>query len=363
MADQSNNFYAELMAQFPWLSQIGLDPRWVQENAAEASGSAELLARMRATPQYKSRFPGLYRSDGSLRMNESEYLAREQDYRTLLRQFGYDPDQYSTPASLIGFFDSEMDPNEFQSRLQTYRDVTESSQAKKDAFYVYAGLDITDDDLYEAVVDPAAAQRLSNEYNQAVASQSLDYATWITRATEVANRRVADALRTAQANGLTTANAVQTVIGVDSAFARQIMDAIYTGGTGDTSQGNLSLEQLLSSFEYAAIGAAASEAGLELPTREQLAKIRQAGIERQQAIEAYAAYGQRKGQISAAVQRAGFDEFTQSEFEQSRFFGNQSLTDQMQRGMAQEEAAGRSGGSFRFSEDAGRLTQRGFGQR
>lgn len=357
----AEDFYSTLRAQFPWLEQIGLDPKWFQEAAAESSGAAELLVKMRQTPQYKSRFPGLYRKDGSVRMTEAEYLGREQDYRTLLRQYGYNVDElYSTPASLMGFFDSDMDPNEFQTRLQTYEGIKQSSRAKKDAFYVYAGLDVSDDDLYAAVMDPAAAQNLTDRYNAAVAAGSMDYQTWITRATEVANVRVAETLTAMQAQGAVTGRAVQAVLRVDSAFARQIMDAIYTGGSGDVMGSTLSLEDLVSSFEYAAIGAAASEAGLDLPTKERLAEIRQAGVERNQAIQGYTQFGRQQSQISASVQRVGYDAFTQDEFERGQFLGQADPARQLQQGLAAEEAAGQGSGEFRFGEDAGRLVQRGF---
>jgi hypothetical protein len=361
MSGVVEDFYAQLRAQFPWLDQLGLDPGWFHENVAESSGAAEMLVKMRQTPQYKARFPGLYREDGSVRMTEADYVSRETDYRRLLRQYGYDVDgAYSTPSSMLGFFSSEMDPNEFQSRLQTYRDVQVSSRAKKDAFYVYAGLDVSDDDLYAATVDPAAAQNLTDRYNAAVAAGSMDYETWITRATEVAERRVAETLTAMQSQGAVTGRAVQAVLGTRSEFARQMLDAIYTGGTGNTATATLSLEDLLSSFEYAAIGAAASEAGLSLPTKERLAEIRQAGVERNQAIQTYAQYGSQANRVSASVQRAGYDEFTQDEFERAQFLGQADPARQFQQGMAAEEAAGQGSGEFRFGEDAGRLVQRGF---
>lgn len=362
-AAEAQRWMAELNAASPWLAQIGLDARWFQDAASEASGPAELITKMRATPQFKARFPGMYRDDGSVRMNEAQYLAREADYRKLLSQYGYDEKLYATPATLIGFFDSEVDPNEFQSRLQTYADVQKSSQAKKDAFYVYAGITLTDDDLYAAIVDPAAAQNLASEYNRRVAAGAFDYATFITRATEVANQRVADVLTTMSKNGAATGAAVQAVLGIDPQFARTIMDAIYTGGTGNTSTATLSLEELLSSFEYAAVGAAATESGLQLPTRERIAEIRQAGIEAKQAKDTYAQYGQNREQISGAVQRAGFDEFTQDEFEQAQFLGNGALSAQLTQGLAKEEAAGKGSGEFRFTENNGRLAQSGFGVR
>lgn len=361
-ARRSRDFIATLQAEFPWLDSIGLDPSWFQTTAAEASGPAEILVKLRATPQYKQRFPGMYRSDGSIRMNEAQYMAREQDYRTLLRQYGYNLEDYATPATLVGLFSSEQDPNEFQQRLQTYADVQRSSQAKKDAFYVYAGISLTDDDLYAATVDPASAQNLSNEYNRATAAGAFDYTTFITRATEVGNRRVADVLTSMSKQGQVTGAAVQAVLAVDPQFARSIMDVIYTGGSGNVLS-SLSLEDLLASFEYAAIGAAASEAGLQMPSKERVAEIRQAGVERKQAADAYLAYGQRAGSISAAVQRAGYSEFTQDEFEQAQFLGNGALTRELNDGLAREEAAGKGSGEFRFGESNGRLQQGGFGVR
>ena len=362
MAAIASNFYAELRASFPWLDSIGLDPSWFQDAIATSSGSAEILTKMRATTQYKARFPGLTRSDGTLRMNEAQYLARETDYRTLLRQYGYDLQDYATPATLVGLFASEQDPNEFQQRLQTWSDVERSSQAKKDAFYVYAGIDLTTDDLYQATVDPAAAQNLSNEYNRATAAGTFNYETFITRATEVGNRRVADVLTSMSKTGQVTGAAVQAVINVDPGFARQIMDLIYTGGSGNVTSA-LGLEDLLSSFEYAAIGSAATEAGLTLPTRERVAEIRQAGVERRQAADAYLAYGQRQGEISASVQRAGYDEFTQSDFEEAQFLGSGVQTRELNAGLAREQAAGKGAGEFRFKEDNDRLQQGGLGRR
>jgi hypothetical protein len=356
------DFYNELRARYPWLDQIGIDPNFVRDQVAEASGPDELLVRLRQSPAYKARFPGLWRSDGSLRMDERQYLAREQDFRSLLRQYGYNLENYSTPASLVGFFDSEMDPNEFQTRLQTYADIQKSSRAKKDAFYVYAGLSITDDDLYEATVNPAAAQRLSDEYNRAVAAQQFDYETFITRATEVGNQRVADLLTGMQRTGAVTGAAVQKLIGTDPAFARQVMDVLYTGG-GPRPTATLSLEDLLASFEYAAIGAAAKESGLELPTKERIAEIRQAGIERQQAIQAYQQFGAQRGSISASVMRAGGQEFGQDSFERAQFLGQEDPARDLRRGLEYQDAAGQGSGSFRFTERQDRIQQSGFGVR
>ena len=352
-------FIAELKVSYPWLDEIGLEPRFFHEVAAEASGPDEILVRLRQSPQYQARFPGLYRADGSTRMNEAQYMAREQDYRRLLRQYGFDMGEYSEPAQLVGFFSSEQDPNELGQRLEAYRQVERSSQTQKDAFYVYAGLDVTTDDLYEATVNPAARQRLSDEYNRRIAGGSFDYETWITRATEVGLRRVADTLTTMSSRGAMASAAVQSVLTVDPQFARQIMDAIYTGGDPGAPSTQLSLDDLLSSFEYAAVGAAANNAGLELPTRERLGEIRAAGVTRQQQIDAYTQFGQNQEMFDAASQRAGFDGMTQTEFESAAFFNGTAATRELTDSLAQERAAGQDAGEFRFVERQGRIVQSG----
>ena len=141
MSDEPSTLLNELKVMFPWLDQIGLPPQFFQELSATSASADEMVVKLRQQPQYKARFAGMWRSDGSLRMNEAQYLAREQDYRTVLRQFGYDG-QYTTPASLVGIFDSEQDPNELRDRMTMYQTVKESSAATKDAFYVYAGMNV-----------------------------------------------------------------------------------------------------------------------------------------------------------------------------------------------------------------------------
>jgi hypothetical protein len=350
----------DLQADFPWLQQLGFTPAFFQDLVASSSSSAEIITQLRAAPQYRQRFPGLWRQDGSVRMTEAQYLAREQDMRNVLRQFGMG-DQYSTPSSLVGFFESEMDPNELRERLEVYDTVKRSGRSTRDAFYVYAGLRISDDDLYDAVVDPAAAQRLSDEYNKRVASSQFDYTTWITRATEVGLERVTETLTELQRSGAVTGTAVQAVLRTDPNFARTIMDALYTGGDGTSAAPTLNLQELITSFEYAAIGAAATNAGLGLPTKERIAELRAAGVDRAKAQSAYQQFAANKGIYEASVQRVDGGQFGQQQFEDATMLGSADAMSTLQRGLAREEAAGQQQGQFRFDMDRqGRLEQAGF---
>lgn len=348
----------DLRTMFPWLDQMGLDPTYFQNLTATAASADEVIAQLRQAPQYKARFPGLWRKDGSLRMNEAQYIAREQDYRTVLRQHGYDA-QYADAQSLVGFYDNEVDPNELKDRLTTYRAIQESAPAVKDTFYVYAGLNVTDDDLYQAAVDPAAAQRLQDEYNARTAASTFDYQTWITRATERGLQRVAETLGQLRTNGALTGSAVQSITRVDPAFARTVMDAIYTNGGQATTQ-PIALTELLSAFEYAAIGAAAKNAGLELPTKDRVAMIRQAGIDRARATSAYTQYGQQSSAIDDAVRRVSGTGFDQTQFEDASFMGDAKQAGRLNAGLAREQAAGQGSGQFGFERArGGKITQQG----
>lgn len=345
----------ELRASFPWIDQVGLSPEFFQDLVATSASGAEIISKLRQQPQYRARFQGLWRGDGSVRMTEAEYLRTERDYRTLLKQYGME----SEAPNVSKFFEGEVDPNELSDRLKLYKQVTEGGRAVKDAFYVYAGIRLTDDDLYGAMIDPTKQSALYDQYNAQVSSSSFDYTTWITRATEVGLDRAAKTLGDSQKSGALTGQAVQNVLRTDPTFARSIMDALYTGGTPGQGTG-LSLQELISSFEYAAIGAAASQAGLAMPSKERIQEIRASGVDRAKAMSGYQQYAQQAGAFDAAVRRVGGDGFGQGDFEKAAFLGDTTAANTLDRALAREKAAGESGGGFRFDMDrSGRLNQQG----
>jgi hypothetical protein len=347
----TTDLISQLRFMFPWFDQIGMSPEWFQELAAQSSTPEEVVLRLRQEPNYRRRFPGLWREDGSLRMSEAEYLQSEQNKRQLLRQYGFDEKDYDTPSKLAGFFEAEVDDNELQERLDTYARLRDGSQAVRDSFYVYAGLDVSVDDLFEATVNKDFEAQLTGAYRERLAA-GFDYETFITRATEVAGARVAE-LVSRDDNMLTIKNMPN-----DPAVARQILDVLYS--TGEPGAGTLSLQELLAAYEEAVIGAAASNAGLGIPTKDRVAQIRAAGIERARAQQAYLEFGRRAGSLSGAAQRTGQGAIDRSRFEDAAFFGNASATRALETAAAAETAAGASGGSFRFGESrSGSLFQRG----
>lgn len=326
-----------LKAQMPWLEELGLSVEWLRDTAVEVGTNPDILTfRLRQTPEYKARFPALFRQDGSLRMSEAQYLSTENQYRQLLRQNGFDPSLYEQPQALRGLFEAELSPTELNERLDVYQQVKAGSQAVKDAFYVYAGLDVTDDDLFEAALDPRTANVLSEQYRTATAN-GLTYEDFIYR----------------------TSDLVSKSRQMSKAEAAQLLDLLYTGGDASRPQPALSLQELRSAFEEATIGAAASAAGFTLPTKERIAELRQAGVTRAQAQQQYSFFANRGKALSASAERAGLGAVDQSRFEAGVFLGDADAQRAMQTSIAYDEAQGEAGGGFRFDQQGGRLTQRG----
>lgn len=359
--DPGAGLMADLNAQFPWLKSLGLDPSWFQQTAATAVNDSDVVSKLRQTDQYKRRFQGILRDDGSMRMSEAEYLNTENGYRQLLEQYGVNPAKMDDPADFVGFFNSDIDANELKQRLDVWQQVRDGGQNQKDAFFVYANMRVSDEQLYEAAVDPAAAQRLDDEYNQKVAAQPLDYQTWITRATQAGLSRVSNALTQLQQQGALTGSAVQEVLKTDPTFARTIMDALYHGGDPGSGQ-TLDLQSLLAAFDEAAIGAAATQNGLTLPSKDRVQQLRAAGVTKATAQQGYAQYGANKDLYAGSVQRLtqAARSFTQSDFEDAALLGIGSQADVLTRAQKQEDAYGMAAGGFQLAQNKrGQFTQQG----
>ena len=222
---QTTNALDTIKQAFPWIDQLGLTKQ-LQTWVTQGLTSDAIVAELRQTPQYKQRFPGILRPDGTMRMNEAQYLSTEDNYRQLLKQYGRPGQEYSNPQDFVGLFSNDIDPNEFKQRLDTYDQIQRSSSFVKAAFYVYAGLKITDDQLYQAVANPDTFTQLTSQYQQAVTANPPDYQTFINRATEFALSDTADKANKNFGGGSPTTQALQNT---DPAQAASRMDNLYHG--------------------------------------------------------------------------------------------------------------------------------------
>ena len=349
----------DLKATYPYLDELGMFDLIVGEIRDDADAN-ELMNTVYHSTQYQKMFPGMYDENGRRRFdNEREYMDRIEDYRTVLRQFGaYDAGE-DTPVNYLGFITLGMQPGELQKRFEKYREVERAGQDVRDAYYVYAGMDVSTDDLYLAMVDPQFGQQLTSEYDRQVASSAFNYETFITRATERGLERVAEQLEIMQRRNLVTGSVVSNLLAVDPDFAREVMGSLFTGGAVGQHQA-LSLDELLVTFDYAMIGSAAREKGLEMPDKERIERLRQAGVDRAKALRGYSAFSEQRTALRAMADRAraGAD-INQKLWEEAVFIGDAEAGAQIDRATSTEKALGQNRSGFQLGQAGRRVTQQG----
>lgn len=354
--DTTNNVQY-LLSLYPWIGEMGISFNQIRDWAIEGLGAEAIVQEVRNTPQWAATFTGLRRADGTLSMNEAQYLNQRSEYKTIFRNAGFDiPDD---PSAYQRLFENEVKPETLNQRTQMYVALQDAGKDEIDAFYVYAGMRVTTDDLFSAMVYGDTS--ILDEYNSTVASSSLDYETWLNRAAEVGLERVVEKLEDLQRWGAVTADAVSQVRNLDPTFAKQMMGVLYNGATDDDP---LDLAALERAFEYSVIGGAATQAGLRLPDLDRVKAIRAAGIERAQVVQGYSQYALEQGRLSGMAQRAGASGFTQKDFEDAVFLQEADAVQLLERSQKLEESlAAPVGYAGHTRTDTGGIGQTGLRKR
>ena len=345
-----------LRTNFPWLEEYGfLD--MVLELIQQDATIDQIVVEIRGSDQYRRIFPGMVDENGQRRFSsEREYIDHINDYRDVLREFSvYDSDE-DIPMNYVAWLEGSVDPNELRTRFTIYRELERGSQETREAFYVYAGLDVSVDDLYRAQTDPNFASSLAEAYNQGVAASEGSYEEYIARATKVGLDRLAATTAHLTRQGLMDAATASAVLGVTPGQAQQLTGALFASNESGVELG---LEELVASLEYALLASAASEQGLALPTRERLAEFRQLGVDRARAVRAYGQFAAQRTQLSAAADRANRNRIDQDTFERAALMGQGAALADLNRLLEEERAYGRSSGGFSTDLQGERLVQRG----
>lgn len=350
----------EIEANYPWAIMLGLGD-FVYQLILDDASPAEILAKIRQTSEWKAAFPAFYAEDGSKRFpSEAEYMRTIDDLRGVLKDFGYYDAALESPMNYVGLIENGVDANELGARFETYRQLEAGSQDLRDAFYIYAGLDVKVDDLYSATVDPKALQSLTDLYDDQVARSSLSYETFMTRLSDVALRRLKNGVVKAVDMGIMSPDMIQPVINMDPNVARQWLDVLWAGqGTDELGNGYMSIADLQQSFQYAILASAASERGLALPSKERLEAFRQAGITRAQADRTYSTFAAQKAGLAGMAARAQLPSIDQSMFEQALLLSDGGALSGIRKAQNVESAAGMAQSGYGLQDEYGRIVQSG----
>ena len=77
------NALETIKAAFPWLDNLGLTD-WLRQQTDNNADMNTIMPLVRKTPQYQAAFAGIRRDDGTMRMNEAQFLDTQESYRQLL---------------------------------------------------------------------------------------------------------------------------------------------------------------------------------------------------------------------------------------------------------------------------------------
>ena len=353
----ANNAIENVLVAFPWMRELNITPLLTEMIQANPNVSDEaILSEIRRSPEHAMMFPSLFRPNGTLRMTEATYQARLDDYKAVHAQFGGDPNQFGA-FEMAQLLENEVGVDEFRSRRTLYNEVQRAGRDIRDAFYVYAGLRLSNDDLYEYIVDGDVRSRFDQDYNRRVTASPVDYDTFITRATEAGLERVVEGLEDLQAGGIEVGSSLMAMRNIDPAFARQMADVLYQGTEG-TPLG--SLVELENTFQAAMIGAAASQQGLVMPERERIEAFRSAGVDRARALEGYSMFARQGEALRGQIQRLNQgQQFTQELFEEAVFLQSATAEELLGKAQAREQAFGRAQGSAALQMRGAQLQQAG----
>ena len=356
-----NDAMGFILEHYPWAEGLGLVDMIVE--AVEAGTDANvLLAQVRNTPQWKATFPAIKDDQGRMRFkNENDYITRIRDYQGVLRDAGMLNEATENPLDYAALIERGIDHTELSSRINEYQTLSEHSQGVRAAFRVYANMDVSNDQLYQAIVDPEASEALIGEYNRNILSADFSYEDFVARATDFSLQAALETISEMEIDGTVPVGTVARIRGLDTDQAQALVEALYLGDSAD-GEAFLDLDEIVQSVQYALIGGAAEEAGLVAPTLERVKEIRNAGITRAKALTAYGQYANQGDLMNSMISRTNMtaDRFTQQDFEEARFLARPEETDLLVRGVQAEQALTAPSGQFgTTAARGGRLAQPG----
>ena len=350
-----------ILEHYPWAEGLGLIDMIVE--AVEAGTDANvLLAKIRNTPQWKATFPAIKDDQGRMRFkNENDYITRVRDYQGVLRDAGMLNEATENPLDYAALIERGIDDTELASRINEYQTLSEHSLGVRAAFRVYANMDVSNDQLYQAIVDPEASEALIEEYNRNILSADFSYEDFVARATDFSLQAALETISKMEIDGTVPAGTVARIRGLDTDQAQALVEALYLGDSAD-GDAFLDLDEIVQSVQYALIGGAAEEQGLVAPSLERVKEIRSAGITRAKALTAYGQYANQGDLMNSMISRTNMtsDRFTQQDFEEARFLARPEETDLLVRGVQAEQSLAAPSGQFSVAGGrGGRLVQPG----
>jgi hypothetical protein len=147
----------DLIGLFPWLGEIPGIEDILRTGLIEGLSPEILAQRVRQSPAYAERFPGMAarKSAGLSAISEAEYLALERGYQQQLQQFGALDLVGDLRSTFAGWIAKDVSVSELNARLDLgYSAVYDTGAQVKEAFQAYYGITLTDQDILGYFLNP-----------------------------------------------------------------------------------------------------------------------------------------------------------------------------------------------------------------
>jgi len=133
--------------------------RMFMDKYAESGNERLALAEVRSDAMYAEIYPGIKRTDGTLRMTEQQYIAAVDNMKATVRNYNLNPNEFQD--DIVNAISGDVSPLEFRQRMDAgYEGVVNNIPQVKQAYLENFGIDLPDESIFAMFVSPNVATKV-----------------------------------------------------------------------------------------------------------------------------------------------------------------------------------------------------------
>ena len=154
----------EAKLRFPYLDERLIDV-YVQGFVETGDRNLALL-KMRSDPLMETVYPGIRKTDGTLRMTEQEYIVAKEFMELELRNYNLNPQVFG--EDIVDAISGDVSPQEFSERLQAgYQNIVQNIPQVKQVYLREFNLDLNEESIFGMFISPRLSTAvLDNQIRQ-----------------------------------------------------------------------------------------------------------------------------------------------------------------------------------------------------
>jgi hypothetical protein len=154
----------EAKLRFPYLDERLID---VYVQGFIDTGDSQLaLLQMRSDSLMETVYPGIRKTDGTLRMTEQEYIVAKEFMELELRNYNLNPQVFG--EDIVEAISGDVSPQEFSERLQTgYQNIVQNIPQVQEVYMREFNLDLNEESIFGMFISPRLSTAvLENQIRQ-----------------------------------------------------------------------------------------------------------------------------------------------------------------------------------------------------